>query len=86
MPIMRAIYTILKATPALAILLLLSQCKSDPSKGTIPTDALFTLLDPAKTGVDFQNVITEGLNLGDLAEGKWRELSAEERDRVILPA
>lgn len=27
-----------------------------------------------------------GLNLGDLAEGKWRELSAEERDRVILPA
>ena len=59
---MRAIYTILKATPALAILLFLSQCKSDPSKGVAPADALFTLLDPGKTGIDFQNVITEGLN------------------------
>ena len=59
---MRAIYNILKATIALAFLLLLSQCKSDPSKGTTPTNALFTLLDPTKTGVDFQNAITEGLN------------------------
>lgn len=59
---MRAIYSILKTTTALAILLFLCQCKSDPSKGSTPADALFTLLDPTKTGVDFQNVITEGLN------------------------
>jgi hypothetical protein len=59
---MRAIYTFLKTAIVLFIFLFLCQCKSDQAKDTVPADALFTLLDPGKTGIDFQNVITEGLN------------------------
>ena len=62
MSTMRAIHTYLKVSAFLCFLLFLCQCKKSTTPGNAPADALFTLLDPAKTGVDFQNAITEGLN------------------------
>lgn len=44
------------------LLLFFAQCKSEKQQNAAPANALFTLLDPTKTGVDFQNKITEGLN------------------------
>ena len=59
---MSAIHTYLKVSAFLCLLLFLCQCKKSTTPGNAPADALFTLLDSTKTGVDFQNAITEGLN------------------------
>ncbi|UTA66316.1 VCBS repeat-containing protein [Emticicia sp. 21SJ11W-3] len=53
---------------SLTLLLVLQACsKKDQAGGTLPDEAsdepqLFTLLEPEKTHIDFQNVINEGLN------------------------
>lgn len=59
---MRAIYFFFQTSISVLLLLFLMQCKNEQQENAAPADALFTLLDPTKTGVKFQNNISEGLN------------------------
>lgn len=59
---MRAYSTIPQIIAFFILSLCLFQCKKKGGTEAAPADALFTLLEPTQTGVDFQNKITEGLN------------------------
>lgn len=59
---MRAHSTCLPILVLFILSISLFQCKKEGAQKAAPADALFTLLDPASTGVNFQNNITEGLN------------------------
>lgn len=59
---MRVYSTIPQIIAFFILSLCLFQCKKKGGTEVAPADALFTLLEPTQTGVDFQNKITEGLN------------------------
>lgn len=54
--------TLLRTTICLLLPLIFINCKSDKQEENTASNPLFTLLNAQKTGIDFQNNITEGLN------------------------